>query len=167
MIKKGDRRTFIHYGSRSFEREKFDEISNKGCVYSKPYGGLWACSTNARYGWREFCLDNGMYAENSPRINDSFCFSLKEGTKILHLEEAEDFDFLPVLWSRYKEEKRHNPYMRDDIDKYHYINWEAMKNIGIDAVEYIRTPYGHDIFYTWDFDSLVVLNPNVIVPIQG
>lgn len=163
MLKKSEGRTFIHYGCKEFDKSKFNPITNERLGgLGKPFGGFWACDIHTQYGWKEYCRDNEMYPADSPRITQSFCFQLKEDARILHLETPDDFEFLPIKLSEFKEERRHNRYM-SDRDRFRYVNWEAVRDIGIDAVEYIRTPYGHSIFYTWDFDSLLVLNPEAIV----
>jgi hypothetical protein len=45
---------------------------------------------------------------------------------------------------------------------FNYIDWEHLRDNNIDAIEYIRTPFGHHVFFTWDVDSLLVINPETI-----
>ena len=161
IVKESNQRQFIHYGADFFNTEKFQPIKNRTYM-AKPEGGLWACSADTTFGWKEYCLSEGLHPSSSDRLTKFFWFTFKEDTKILHLEDPEDFDFLPIKWSAFHAEKKENPYVREDIDKFCYTDWEALASIGIDAVEYIRTPYGHDVFYSWDFDSIVVLNPDCI-----
>ena len=161
MIKTNDTRTFIHYGSNVFDKNKFQPIKNeKYGGIGKPFGGLWACDINTEYGWKELCKD--IFPDEPSRTAECFQFQLKDNAKILHLQTPVDFDFLPIKLSEFKEERKHNPYM-SELDKFRFVNWEAIRDIGIDAIEYIRTSYGHDVFYSWDIDSLLVLNPDAII----
>lgn len=161
-------RTFIHLGSNHFDSNLFDPIRNQN---DKPLGGLWANDVETDFGWKEYCLAEEMFPLESPRLTHHFYFQLKDDAKILHLEDPEDFDFLPIRWGAFKDDLRNDNYQYSErflfFSKFRYVNWEAVKNIGIDAVEYIRTPYGHDVFYTWDFDSLVVFNPDAIIPVTN
>ena len=157
-------RMFIHYGSDRYDINKFQTIQNS--PMEKPVGGLWACDVKTRFGWKEWCLSEEMYPPESKRLKECFRFRLKKDALILQLKEPEDFEFLPIQWSKFKEERTYNPYLNPKTDRFRFVNWAEIKNIGIDAVEYIRTPYGHDVFYTWDFDSLVVMNPDAVVPVE-
>lgn len=162
-----NKRTFIHYGHSNYDPKLFTSINNKNSPRNKPGGGLWACDVKTNFGWKEWCLAEEFYPKDSPKLNDYFTFKLKKGARVLQLITPEDFDLLPILWSEFEEESSHNPYMNKEIDKFYYVDWKAIKESRIDAIEYIRTPYGHDVFYTWDFDSIVILNQNAITHVQN
>lgn len=43
----------IHYGSNSFQKEKFVPVRNCNGGPSKPEGGFWCSPVNTKYGWKE------------------------------------------------------------------------------------------------------------------
>ena len=63
---------YIHFGDSKYEKAKFNEIRNIDFV--KPYGGLWASSLNAKYGWKKFC-ENNLLSEID--LSNYFLFKLK------------------------------------------------------------------------------------------
>jgi len=157
IYKDSGSRIFIHYGSPKYDQRKFDPVRG---IHDKPRGGLWACNINTDYGWKEICVEY----EWEDKLKTSFKFSLKRGAKVLRLKDPCDFRYLPIDIRKARSEIGWLSRNVFEISKYRFIDWEVLKrDMGIDAVEYVRTPYSHDVFYTWDIDSLVVLNPDVII----
>ena len=150
-------KTYIHYGSKQFDKERFVPIQN--CYpRNKPIGGLWASDVKAEYGWKQWCEDNGFYCERNTEDN-CFRFTLAENAKILTLVCADDVKAMPLLGKTgacdYKP------------------NFEEILSLGYDAIDFrlseeIRE-FGFDslywYLYGWDCDSILILNKDIVIPI--
>lgn len=141
---------YIHYGHPKYDEKVFTEIRNAGFV--KPYGGLWASNINAEFGWKNWCEEEDF----SECIEEnSFKFKLKENARILRIDDAAKLKELPTINSIYK---------------FSWINldFEKIKK-EYDAIEVIisedRQLYWD--LYGWDCDSLLVMNKEVIEPIES
>lgn len=149
-------RVYIHYGSKKFDTERFTPIQN--CYpRNKPIGGLWASDVKAEYGWKQWCEDNGFYCERNTDDN-CFRFTLAENAKILTLICSSDVKAMPLLGK---------------TGAFDYKpNFEEILSLGYDAVDYRLSDDCGSAFdnlywylYGWDCDSILVLNPNIIIPI--
>ena len=158
MIINPKNQTFVHYGSSKFEIEKFIPVTNI-IGWNKPQGGLWACDINTKYSWKKWCLQENFHLD---RLKTSFKFKLKNNANILRLKTPDDFNTLPILTSLFEKEKETCPKTIQYQLMFNYIDWEHLRDNNIDAIEYIRTPFGHHVFFTWDVDSLLVINPETI-----
>lgn len=148
-------RVFIHYGSKKYDTEHFTPIQN--CYQrNKPIGGLWASDVNAPYGWKTWCNDNEFYPERNTEDN-CFRFLLSDNAKILTLTCESDVENLPKL-----SEKRFSN---------NYPDFEKIIEQGFDVIDYRLSEdigYFGSLYYAlygWDCDSILVLNPDVIIPI--
>ena len=45
----------IHYGSDSYNPDKFQPIRNRHS-FVKPFGGLWTSPINSNWSWKHWCL---------------------------------------------------------------------------------------------------------------
>ena len=142
---------YIHYGHNKFCKEKFDAIENR-LFFNKPLGGLWASPVNAAFGWKDWNdrEDFRLYSEN-----DRFTFELTEGAKVFHIRKPEDLKKMPM--QKLDVELRYTkfPDFEQMAEKY-------------DAVElHLSECYALDIFLGgYDCDCILVLNPDVIRPIE-
>lgn len=148
---------YIHYGDTEFKLDKFNPITNCVC-FSKPEGGLWASPCESDNNWYEWCLYNNFRIE---RLADSFIFTIKDNAQILSIKSRDDLVRLKQnglcldFSSRY-------PSARNEF----YLDFEKLLKLGCDAIEvYIRDTIYMDL-YGWDCDSLLVLNPDCIIPIK-
>lgn len=112
---------YIHYGSKKFNKDKFDPIKNR--LFVKPYGGLWASSINSKYGWKDWNEDSGF---RECKRNNSFKFTLKDNAKILRINCLEDMQELPrdkeVFWGL-------------SLGSIIYLDFEQLLKDGYDAIE--------------------------------
>lgn len=136
---------YIHYGHHQFDSNLFREIKNRPFGWVKPYGGLWASNINASYGWKDWCKD-----ENFRECNEenSFKFTLKNGTKVLKIDNADLLKKLPV------------------IDVYPinvHLDFEKLKQ-QYDAIEVIISNDNRLYWdlYGWDCDSILIFNKDCI-----
>lgn len=145
-------KVYIHYGHDKFNSDSFVEIKNQ--MWNKPFGGLWASDVNARYGWKQWCKDEDFHdcvKENS------FCFKLKEKSKILLINSHNDLHKLPL--------EHGVPEYINNICL--CIDFEKLKQ-EYDAIEVLISEDDklyYDL-YGWDCDSLLVLNKNCIDEIK-
>lgn len=166
---------YIHYGSTSFDREKFQPASNDNWVNpTKPEGGLWACRADAEYNWHNFC------EWNWPEMLTDKCFRFKVRGNIFRVHNCTELQLLPGRWI---EPDGTGPISgRERQDRYS-LNFEKIRHLGFDAVElcyfedypdeqagcmnkYVEE--NHDLQYAlscWDLDSIVVLNADAVVPV--
>lgn len=142
---------YIHYGSDKYDPKKFIEPRNRN-YWAKPFGGLWASNINAEWGWIDWCMSEEF---NLERLQTSFTFGLKDDAKILLIAKLEDAKKY-IIDSEYRSISG--------------IDFESIMNDGYDAVELIHgnnyRELHFSLFNTWDCDSIVILNKNVIIPIE-
>lgn len=143
-------RVYRHYGSSVFDISKFRSVTNRpGITFTnKPYGGLWASPVDSDDDWYNWCLSEDFNIES---LDEYFDFTLKENSKILSINAVSDLNKIT-----------------DCIEIIHYcyvtvrIDFESLIKAGYDA---IYVPYNYEtcqIFYGWDVDTLLVLNPDCI-----
>lgn len=150
---------YIHYGSTSFDKNKNFPIRNEEC-WVKPKGGLWASRKNASWGWKDWCE-----AEEFRDCfeDNAFTFVLREGATVAVINTLEQLHSLPEM-----------PEGRFSHLSYN-IDFEECLKRGIDAIELCwygeehhanRKDDLHFNLYGWDCDSIVILNPDIVVPIN-
>lgn len=147
---------YIHYGSRKFIKSAFIPIHNERC-FTKPFGGLWASPIGAKYGWKDWCIANHF---RDCRENNAFRFTLSKEANVIHIYSAKDLEQLPM------QAERGTLSVRPDYE-------QILKN-GVDAVElHLSEEPPHEwhkglyyLLYGWDCDSIVILNPDIIVPLE-
>ena len=137
--------TYIHYGHKRFYKTKLlDSTAQfKYLRYDKPWG-LWASPVNAKYGWKDWCNDEG-YSPN--RLKKSFKFRLKDNARILHIHSLADAKEYFVARDHALDLKK--IYTNFDGMELHLSDDWSMKN--------------NFVFYTWDVDSICIWNPDIII----
>lgn len=114
---------------------------------SKPYPGtgLWASPANSAIGYRAWA------EKELPTMPEyGFSFSLAPGSQVLDITSVRDLDssFIRTLGSSST------------------IDWLTIEN-EYDAV-FVHGPALRDsLFWGWDFESLLVLDPNCIKTVSG
>lgn len=165
---------YIHvksFSEKNFKKELFEEIKN---YFVKPKGGFWGSPVECEISWKDWC------EENSPEWVDgkeSYEFTLKEDANILYFRTIDDikklfkehkewFDYSTfygvqhnVVIERLLEAPESRPYMFPNI----ILDFERMLADGVDAIEIDVCAGLYDIFYGWDCDSILVMNPDVII----
>ena len=140
---------FIHYGHDKFEKDKFELVKNR-LDASKPKGGLWASRIDSPNGWKDWCESNEFGTE---KLTTSFMFTLKEDAKVLIITNTKQLEQLP---------KMKNPLPIPTM--WSMIDYEALAT-EYDALELLRSEDYELYFslYGWDCDSIVIMNPEVII----
>ena len=140
---------FIHYGFDRLDKSRIKPIKNEP-MWNKPAGGLWASPVGAPFGWKEWCEEEEFFLEKL----ETFCtFSLREDTRIYSIHTKEDVDAMP-------RQSRTLPFPRA-----HAIDFEKMLADGVDVIQFNLSQNWMLQFELngWDCDSILVLNPGVIV----
>jgi hypothetical protein len=146
----------IHYGSNSFNPDKFDPIQNKITnLTNKPLGGLWTSPVNTKYGWKDWCLGNDF---NLEKLEKSFTITLKEKANIFIVNSQKDLQRLP-FYSEFNNENIigfRYPKIAFDFEKlakeYDAI-WLTEK--GLMDTQDLTFPLN---LYGWDCESVLIMN---------
>ena len=139
---------YIHYGHFLFDKDEFIPVTNKPRS-TKPRGGFWASRADTESGWKEYCEKNKY---ESWGIDRSFEFSLKEDSKILTITSSKQLETLPQL---NKNELRR---------VWTELDFEELAK-QYDAIEVLISEDFKLYFelHGWDCDSILIMNPDVIV----
>lgn len=149
-------REYIHYGHRHFNPNQFVEIENYEWMSTKPKGGLWASSLDAPMSWRWWCE-----VEQFPFFSKDrwFKFQLHPDTKVLYIDNIEILKTLPDA---------PNPHGLFTVDWQKNLDFVKLKE-SYDAIEISLSscPELYNVLYTWDCDSILILNKDVIIETES
>ena len=139
---------YIHYGHTKFDKSIFTKIKNSDFL-TKPTGGLWASNVNAERGWKDWCE-----SENFRKCKEehSFSFSLSDNAKVLYINYIDDLKYLPKVESKF------------GISTWILLDFEKLEKV-YDAIE-VNISNDYNLYYAlygWDCDSILIMNPDVIV----
>ena len=143
-------KNYIHYGHTKFDKSVFNKIKNVDCS-TKPKGGLWASDVGAEYGWKEWCNENEF--RDCDKEN-SFTFTLSDDAKILYIESVNDLESLPKGKDKFGL----------NFSSWYLLDFEKLAET-YDAVE-VSISSDFDLYYKlygWDCDSIVIMNPDIVV----
>jgi len=148
---------YIHYGSKEFDKTRFQPIKNHE-IMAKPEGGLWASQVGCEFGWKEWC-DSSKFKDCTKE--NSFTFTLAENANILYINSVDDLEPLPKIKS----------IIPDGISSWVTLDFEALMKDGVDAIQVdmsneVCSDYLnrlHYKLYGWDCDSILILNKDVII----
>lgn len=137
---------YIHCGSNEFKPELIEKNFKR---WDKP-SGLWASPEDSDWGWKDWCEAEMFRLEE---LTTSFRFRLKDTAKVLQvyslsdiapfvIENPESLFFgkkldLDLIYSQF-----------DAMEVHMSSNWCELHNF--------------NLFYTWDVDSIVVWNPDIV-----
>ena len=139
---------YIHYGHKHFDPYLFCPISNRG-QWVKPTGGLWASPIDASFGWKDWNRDSRFVTCND---DNSFTFTLKDGARLLVIADNDFLKKLPQITAEYMH------------DLWCMLDFEKLSE-DYDAIELVLSADSRLYWslYGWDCDSILVMNPNVVV----
>lgn len=148
---------FIHYGSEHFNKEMFKAPLINGErveALNKPLNGFWGSPVDSQNSWKNFCISED-YCVSS--LDKHFKFRLKRLARVLKVMNKKDLD---SLYHKYGIE---GEYGRRALD------WKRIVKT-YDAMV-LMIPDDFDLLInlqltTWDVDSVVVFNPDVVVEIK-
>lgn len=140
---------YIHYGDDNFDINKFIPISNRSEA-TKHFGGFWGSRKNADFAWKEWCTEIDLKSKD---LTKKIQFSLSNGAKILVINNIKLLDKLP------QNEENHI------VNKlFVTLDFEKLSK-QYDAIEVLISEDErlYELLYGWDCDSILVMNPNVII----
>ena len=140
---------YIHYGDDNFDINKFIPISSRSEA-TKPFGGFWGSRKNADFSWKEWCTEIDLKSKD---LTKKIQFSLSNGAKILVINNIKLLDKLP------QNEENHI------VNKlFVTLDFEKLSK-QYDAIEVLISEDErlYELLYGWDCDSILVMNPNVII----
>ena len=148
-------REFIHYGSDKFDKDHIYKIKDYPISVNKPPFGLWATPVDVKFGWKDWCESEDY---NTDRLNKSFRFKIKEGSKIAYVGDIKDMTKYPAT------------YLDPIIDKYMLrMDWNYDWDIickEYDAFFLDLDLYSiHYLFNAYDVKSIVVFNNDIVIPL--
>ena len=168
---------------KSFDRKAIKPIKNWEYPWIKPHGGFWASKLDTKNGWKDWCESEGQWDWCSGEWYD---FCLKPDASILRLKTIDDIDYIydhhPNHILRCTESLRLMKYLNDrkknkanepseSTDCYDFtipmlcLNFERLLADGVDAVE-VEIDKLYYALYGWDCDSILIMNPDIIVDIK-
>ena len=149
----------VHLAESDFHLRPIEPDGDNGVC--KPKGGLWFSPVETR-SWEEYCKDNWPSELEKARFEVTCELDEKN---ILKIESLDDINKLPFLPRQ--------------IRSMPTVDWQKLKQSGVDAVYLTERGYGiarselfrnfgskANCFYTWDVDSVVVLNERCIKSCQ-
>jgi hypothetical protein len=152
-------REYIHYGHDSFRSELFVPIRNHE-MFTKPHGGLWASAVNAPFGWKEW-TERENFRKGS--YTCSFRFRLKDEAKVCHIYRIRDLKGLPQVDNEFN-----LTWCMLDFEKMLSDGWDAIElhlsEEDMTGVGFLEGLYWQ--LYGWDCDSILVMNPDVIMEVE-
>ena len=155
---------YVHYGTTKFDKNQFKPIETFP-FFPKPKGGFWASAKDAKFGWKEW---NKQENYQETRDDNKIEFKLSPEARILRLESTQD---IADAVSRYPTEV---PKEIQSSDLHGILrltlcplDFNAIAR-DYDAIEVIVSNWNgvSHMLPMWDCDSIVIMNPDVIVPIE-
>lgn len=157
-------KTYIHYGNDEYKPELVTRVTPRGEYYleCKPPIGLWASPEECDLPWKTWCEGEEYKLE---RLEESFKFTIKDDAKILNVHSLSDIEKynkwilnVPMCEFKYIFDKpfRVLTCFNEIMDVY-----DGMELFYSENIEQFRFS---DTFTTWDCDSIVIWNPEIIIP---
>lgn len=141
---------YIHYGSDHFDPLLFKPIYNDIGI-NKPRGGFWASPVAANRGWLDWCVTEDFRIET---LSTHFEFNIRADAKILYIRNKAEMDST----LKYKTDFGITGLRMT------YLDWERIAADGYQAIVFEMNNDTHWDYNLWDVDTLVVIDPDIIIP---
>lgn len=149
-----DDKIYVHYGSNSFDPDKFEDPYYEDALRFKPYGGLWASEDTDREGywsWKDWCEAERFQIGCLER---SFRFKLNDNQKAFVIEDTSVVN-TPYAFYQY-------PFEATTAFSRIWVDVEKLKEDGYTHVEFHENAKTHYPFWSWDCDCIFIIDPTVI-----
>lgn len=150
-------KTYKHAGCSAFDMELFEPILNNP-YFTKPHGGLWASDINSTHSWSKWCTSEQFQCQ---RLEIYFLFTLSENARVCTIDSMEKFNAIAKEFAMHPQPENLGIFGAVALD------FEKLAT-QYDAIEVILSEDYHllnQAFPCWDCDSLLVFNPDVVVPV--
>lgn len=137
---------YIHYGSDTYDKNRVT-YCHPDVIPCKPAFGLWASPVESTYrSWEEWCRNEEFYLS---KLEKYFTFTLTEDAKVLEIRQPSDI-------KKYEVET--------ELKCLKTIDYNSILHDGYDAVELYMNNELYWYLYGWDCDSIVIFNPDIVIP---
>jgi len=155
---------YVHYGASAFDRDLFSPVENLPGL-CKPLGGFWLSSPEYEFSWKDWCEE----WEFSDKLEIAAEFELLPTANIFRVTSYEQIKDLPrktltingALWPlKFREENDEEP---NAIS----LDFEYLARI-YDGMEVLISS-DERLYWalnTWDCDSLLVFNPDILIKVD-
>lgn len=156
-------KTYVTYGKgNTLDYKKLAEnMSLNNRLSGKPTRCLWGSPIDSKYGWKEWCLYENYWDESMFTDDNTILWTFTPHSTILSIKDYDDI--LRCVSEGYIYKDNCN-YPTLNFVKIFYEGYSAIElldsNIGNGLREYER------VFYGWDCESIVVLDPSKIFQID-
>lgn len=156
---------YINMSRYEFDINRFNPITNCN-GFIKPNGGLWACTYEENYVWRD-TLDILGISYRMKNYKYYNIFELREDARILNISCIKD---LEDVMEKYQSEETKKiglsilsqaldfEKLAKDYDAFHVEDCEVL---------YINYFYRSYSLYGYDCESLIVFNPDIMINIES
>ena len=126
---------------------KMPKMKGLAMYVNKPLQGtgFWASRKNATNGWKEWCISEDFYTQN---LEVYTVFELTDDARVYIVNNKQDVDYLKQKYSLPNE-----------------AGFDFTKlNQDYDAIEAATMDNGvYHALYLWDCESILILNPEIII----
>ena len=141
-------KTYIHYGSSVYDKNRFMPVCNCPWNKPKPHTCLWGSPTDSQNSWKNFCVSEN-FRTNS--LREHFTFRLVHPERILFIHDEKSLGIL-------------KQYTKNGF----YIDFEKIYADGYSGIEVSITDFGiltPHILLSWDVDSIVMFDKDEIIQV--
>lgn len=136
---------YIHYGTSKFDPKKFENIKNRDWIL-KPIWWFWSSPKDSKNNRERF---SNFWEDSKINKKKSFEFKIDKNSKILTIDSLKVIKTLP----KYK----------SDVEE--AIDFEKLAK-EYDAINFIENKETHYAMVGWDCNTLLVMNKNIIIPLN-
>lgn len=154
---------YVHYSRRGvnkFDRNMFIPVKNEP-MRNKPSGCFWGSPVDTDMNWEHWCKNND-FATSSLREENKIVFTLTEDAKVLTIKSVNDLKDLPKLKTLMGMEKFYTYLDFEEISKSYDAIELLLSEEEIDFSNHKITGLYYEL-YGWDCDTILVMNPDVII----
>jgi hypothetical protein len=149
-----DSKTYIHYGTDTFDRERFQTARNRDngfgtSIKPMPGTGLWSSPLGTKYSWKNWCEDQVF---NTDKLDKWIIFKVRHPEKILLINSRESLD---GLFKNYGKVAMYDKpfYLANPALDFEKMIADGYVGMEIRISDYFRI---YDELYGWDCDSIII-----------
>lgn len=151
---------YIHYGNNHFDRNNMlqaIQIDPDG-DYRNKCGGFWASPVECGYSWHDWCINEDFHTE---RLDTHFTFTLSPNARVLTVKSIKDLPQECIVYDE-ADYRHRDPRISFKYLKRYYDAIEVVISANYNELRGFANYHGL-WFCTWDVDSILIWNPDVII----